>query len=307
MKPIHPIDAEPLRHSVAGVDKPRGLQNAALQHERKAREVAERSTPAAVVSLSNEAPQPITYARVHAAAEATTATSSLRGHAAPDTHAGAAGSSVQLGEGSSLHINSRVDDASGSSTIVVGDGSHVHINSRAGSTSGHDTLIVGDDAKVHINQRVERDGGSDTIILGDGATLHLNSRVRTDTSSDTLRVADGASRFIQERSEWTKLRAPNVDPASDSRAARSWSAVHFVQAQVTHPTDHGIRAKGGPERAAAGGRPAHAHFDALAYMLHELVEKAPKLNETADEKRALHATGGKERESSPKQSRDVSE
>lgn len=317
MKPIQAVVVKP-QHPGGAVDKPRGLQNAALQHERKAaREAAERSAPAAIVSLSTQQTEPVTYARVHAV-DAPSAGSSVHVNSKTDAadasaaNAPSAASSVQLGEGSSIHLNSRIDDASGSSTIIVGEGSQVHLNIRAGGTSGHDTLFVGDNAKVHINQRVERDSGSDTIVVGDGASLHLNSRVGTSASSDTLIVPAGTARFIHERAEWSRVQSRDAEPAKlDTRDARAWSAAHFIQmqshsARAAREADHGVRARRGPERAAVA-RPAQAQFDSLAYMMHELVEKAPKLNETRDEKQSLHVADGKERGNAGKQPDGVSE
>ncbi|MFZ5891479.1 MAG: hypothetical protein ACOY0T_10550, partial [Myxococcota bacterium] len=163
------------------VDKPRGLENAALQHERHgAHKPNQAESAAAVVSLGESSEENLTYRRDGRLGHANAQERQLEESAArlvsdegtqdANVHINSRGSgsgTLVVGEDAKVHINSRGD---GSGTLIVGEGADVHINSRG---NGSGTLVVGEDAKVHINSRGD---GSGTLIVGEGADVHINSR-----------------------------------------------------------------------------------------------------------------------------------
>jgi hypothetical protein len=230
-----------------GVDKPRGVENAALQHQRKQLRKAEppagAAPPAAVVSLGSSA-EAVTYTREGrwAGTPPTAQVSSSQG-AAPAAAASFApesadASAASVGEGSSLHVNARAESGGGG-TLIVGDESSVHINTRGSGGGG--TLIVGDDSSVHINTRGS--GGGGTLVVGDDSSVHINTR-GSGGGGGTLVVGDDSSVHINARSEAAEAGSR---PAPSPGVTRPFSASAYL-----------------PHRSAASDPPAVADQSAAA-------------------------------------------
>jgi hypothetical protein len=205
----------------AGVDKPRGLENALLQHERKRALPSPATTapssdtigPAAVVSLRGDLRAPAgDGANVHVNARGDDAGSG----------------SLIVGDGANVHINTR-GDATGSGSLIVGDGANVHINTR-GDATGSGSLIVGDGANVHINARGDATG-SGSLIVGDGANVHINTRAEGPGSAETLVR-------VNERDEFSVPTAPGEAeaPRSIEEAAELGLRERRVRAAELHPS-----------------------------------------------------------------------
>ncbi|MBI1889289.1 MAG: hypothetical protein HYS18_01445 [Burkholderiales bacterium] len=204
-----------------GVDKPRGVENAALQHERKsAVPPKEEASPSTVVSLNSSPAATGVYSktgqlppteRVNPPVPPKTAElpAKLPKEAQPVTPPTANGNaSAVIGDGAKIHINVRGESPSASSggSLVLGDNAKLQINARlaGASGSGGGTLVIGENASLHINTRVEgTSGAGGTLIIGENSNVHINARLDGASASGggTLIVGDNSDVHINIRAD----------------------------------------------------------------------------------------------------------
>jgi hypothetical protein len=272
-----------------GVDKPRGVENAALQHQRKqlgkAAPPSPALPPAAVVSLGSSA-EPVTYTREGrwAGAPSAASASSARAPAAPaaaSIPAETAGEgAASVGEGSSVHVNAAAEAAGGGS-LEVGDDSSVHINTRGSGGGG--TLIVGDNASVHINTRGS--GGGGTLIVGDNASVHINTR--GSGGGGSLVVADDSSVRINTRAE-SGAGTLDADAGSRSASAADAGSPPTQNSAVTRPfsasaylPQRSVDRSASAERSAAADRNAAAVAPSAADLEQDARVSGPRATRRA--------------------------
>lgn len=181
-----------------GIDKARGLENAALQH---LKHKSQQEAPATTVNPQAQPQQlpqsqpttapsdPQLVAKVELNQPAAPVTNSY----SPSTVLTSTGNdTVIIGNGAKVNIDSQVGVDNGNDTLIIGNGAKVNIESQVGVDNSNDTLIIGNGAKVDIKSSVGVDNGNDTIIIGNGAKVTINSTGGVDNSHDTLIIENGA-------------------------------------------------------------------------------------------------------------------
>ncbi len=187
-----------------GIQKPRGLENAAIQrnkHRGWQAGVAKTQVPKDVVEISagtGEVQKPVTNSNPEsipnnttdnvAVVEGTYAKLKIISH----VRVNSGNDTLVVGSEATANINSHVETDNGDDIIVIGDSARLNINSHIKIDNGNDTLIIGPDADVTINSHVETDNGDDVLVVGDDAKLHINNHVNVDNGNDTIVVGQNA-------------------------------------------------------------------------------------------------------------------
>ena len=202
-----------------GIQKPRGLENAELQH-RKHLSKANQKVPAqtiepitdniasfdpylaATVEIGSRQPvSKITYSPPF------TQIVESPDNKGEDTLIADNGSKVTLsgkaavdnghdiilaGNGAKINLNSSVEVDNSNDLMIIGNGVKLSWNSIVGIDNGNDTVIIGNGAKVEFNNITGVDNSDDTLIIGNGAKVKISSFTGTNNGSGTLIIGEGA-------------------------------------------------------------------------------------------------------------------
>lgn len=193
-----------------GAQKPRGLENAALQHMKhdKGTEQPSDKVSQPAEMVSPEIPEGLRTEFEHLPVSSLIQSINGDSNVTESDNEASSGAPLQPGTdiilaqgGIAVKIHARTVIDNGDDTLIIGEGAKLKINSRVGIENGDSTIILGEEAKLKINSRTGIDNGNDTLIVGAGADLKINSRTDIDNGNDTLIIGDGAKALINERSE----------------------------------------------------------------------------------------------------------
>ncbi len=234
----------------ANIDRLRGTENAAAQHERNAlrKEAPREEVPRDRVSVTRN---------VDAQQSDDVSKSLYSRRDLSDSSRGEIRASEPDAQNKlQLQINTPNSTRSGGSggTLIVGDDAKVHINAQNSTSSGGSggTLIIGDGAKVHINaQNSTSSGGGDAFIESVRASVSKSdSKPVTPVGGSTLAIGDGSNIQIETVSDARSLNSnskisaetgESVSKSQNARGAdrRSARAIEVLSEKASASTDRG--------------------------------------------------------------------
>lgn len=201
-------------HINNGIQKPRGIENAELQHLRN----GNKSTPSALaesqqaldihqsplfnpvdkVELGNsQTIQKSTYSPPSSVnpVQFPIPTSQIKTDVASDK-AGIsstdAADQLVAGKGAQLTVNHDVGIDNGNDMLIIENGAKINLNTSAEVDNSDDFMMIGNGAKVDWNSTVGVDNGNDIVLIGNGAKVSWNSSVGVDNGNDTVIIGNGA-------------------------------------------------------------------------------------------------------------------
>jgi hypothetical protein len=196
----------PVGAGMRGTEKPRGLENAALQHLKKEQVAPPEDSglrPAAIVELGRVTAVAATYGPPEVRPAAVLAFAAVKNEAPPGS-GGSGATAIALGEGASLAINvqSSNDHGPSATAIALGDGASLKINVQSQNDDGPSAtaIALGKGASLEIDGDISNHHGpsATAIALGDGASLKISVQSENDSgpSATAIAVGNGASLAI---------------------------------------------------------------------------------------------------------------
>jgi|GEM_PF-6482768 len=156
-----------------GIQKPRGLENAELQHL-KHRSQVDQTVPAQTI-------EPITDD-----------ISSLDPYFVAKVEIGSSQPASKITYSPPFNQIIESPDDKGEDTVIADNGSKVTLNGEAAVDNGHDIVLAGNGTTINLNSTVKVDNSNDLMIIGNGVKLSWNSTDGIDNGNDTVIIGNGA-------------------------------------------------------------------------------------------------------------------
>lgn len=227
-------------HTNNGIQKPRGLDNAELQHLKHGKETNQSAHTETQQTLSDhESPlfnsvdtvelgnsRSITHFLYSSPLLVKT---NLASDKTDPVNLQAAKVTIDLENGNDSNQIHNSNDL-----LIIGNGAKVEWNSSVGIDNGNDTVIIGNGAKVKMNSTGGTDNGNEILIIGKDADIGMMGNLGIDNSKDGgITFLDGKLHIhlINEKNQTFQIEV-NVKNKEEATSIQDFIRIKFKQGKI---------------------------------------------------------------------------